>query len=136
MKSLTMAFAAMAALAAAAPAFAHPDDDRGGYQQGNDWQDQGGDYDAFQVQYAHDIDGLRHGLNDGSLTRYQASVYFRELQDIRRAAYYSEQRGGYDDGYIQRRLEILHVRMHQTHERGHERQRYQSYYDQGDFYRR
>lgn len=138
MKHLLMTFAAAAALATSGAAIAHPDDDyRGAYQQGSDWQDQGGgDYDAFQAQYAHDIEGIRHGLSDGSLSRYQASVYYRELQNIRRDAYYSEQRGSYDDRYIQRRLEILHARMHQAHERGHERQSYYRSYDQGDYYRR
>lgn len=144
MKGLLMTLAAAAALATASQAFAHPDDDdqdsgysqRGGYGQGNDWQDQSGGYDYFQQQYQHDIQGIRHGLSDGSLSRYQASVYYQELQNIQRAAWISQQRGGYDDRYIQRRLELLHARMHQAHEGGHERQRYDSYYDQGDYYRR
>lgn len=144
MKGLLLTLAAVAALATAGQAMAHPDDEnengygRGGYySQGSDWQDRGGgDYNAFQAQYAHDIEGIRHGLSDGSLSRYQASVYYRELQNIQRAAWYSQQRGGYDDGYIQQRLEVLHARMHQAHERGHERQRYDWSYDQSGYYRR
>lgn len=145
MKGLLLTLTAAAALATAGQAVAHPYDEtyggyaQGGYySQGSDWQNQGGgDYVAFEAQYAHDIEGIRHGLSDGSFSRYQASVYYRELQDIRRAAWISEQRGGYDDGHIQRRLETLHARMHQAHERGHERQRYDyGYDDQGGYYNR
>ncbi len=123
MKRILMTLAAVATLATASQAMAHPDDhDEDGYQNGSDWNNRGGDYNSFQAQYQHDIEGIQHGLNDGSLSRYQASVYFRELQDIRRAAYYSQSRGGYDNRYIQRRLEVLHARMHQAHDRGHDRQ--------------
>ncbi len=133
MKRILMTLAAVATLAGASQAMAHPDDqDEGSYQNGSDWSNRGSGYNAFEAQYAHDIDGIRHGVSDGSFSRYQASVYFRELQDIRRVAYYSQTRGGYDNGYIQRRLEVLHARMHQAHDRGHDRQdRYYGGYGNG-----
>lgn len=91
-----------------------------GYAQDDDWINGGDSYDEFQQEYHHILQGIRHGLSDGSFTRYEAAQFYRELQDIRVSAYYAE--AGWDDSSdeIQARLERLHERMHEIHDRRHD----------------
>ena len=114
MKTLLLGLAAAASLAIAAPAFAHDHDD-------NDevWAAQS--YGDFNQQYRHIWQGIQHGTGDGSYNSYQARQYFRELQGIRARADWMNQRGYYDPRDIEARLDRLHGRMHDAHERGHER---------------
>ena len=92
----------------------------GGYSQDDSWNNGGDTYSEFQEEYEHILQGIRHGLGDGSFSRYEASQFYRELQSIRASAYYA-QRGWDDRGdYIQARLERLHERMHNAHERRHD----------------
>ena len=125
MKRLLIALAATTVLAAGGVASAHdfPGQNEGGYDQDEDWNNGGSDYSQFQQEYDHITQGIQHGLSDGSYTRYQAAQYYRELQNIRRWAYYQQENGDYDSGQTQARLERLHERMHRAHARGHQRQR-------------
>lgn len=95
-----------------------------GYGGGSDWNNARAGYSRFEQQYRHDIDGIRHGLSDGSFSRSQANNFYRELEGIRRDAYRSQRYGNYQDGYIQARMARLHQRMHLRHERDHERNAY------------
>lgn len=123
MKRVLMALAATAALAIAGSAQAHTEfhvQIGGGYAEDNGWNNGGDSYDEFQEEYQHILQGIRHGLNDGSFSRYEASQFYRELQSIRVSAYYAQ--NGWDDrgDYVQARLERLHERMHIIHERRHQ----------------
>lgn len=100
----------------------------GGYGQNNDWNQNRG-YSGFDRQQRHTIDGIRHGLSDGTYTRSRANEFYRELQSIRRAAYLSQQYGNYRHDYIQARMARLHQRMHVKHERSHDRNDGYSGYD-------
>lgn len=101
----------------------------GGY--GGDWNDGRGGYALFDQEYRHTIDGIRHGLSDGSLSRWEADRYYRELQGIRFDAMRSMRYGNYNYAYIQARMERLHERMHLRHERNHER--YDGYGSYGNY---
>jgi len=135
MKKLVWGLLACAALTTTgtASAFQHGGHG-GGYHQDDDdddWNDGRYNYAAFHQDYRHTMDGIRHGLRDGSYSRAQASRFYRELQNIRRAAYYAEQSGHYQGHYVQSQMERLHARMHRRHDRGHERQDGYSQYDRG-----
>ena len=132
MKPIMIALAAALAFGVAGSAAAHPGEESEEYGQQNDWNDDVGDYDAFQRQYAHIMDGIRHGASDGSYTRYQAENFYRDLQSIRYQAYSGARQGNYNSYYIARRLEQLHRRMHDAHERGHDR--LNRYYNNDDGY--
>ena len=119
MKRLLIALAAATACVSGA-AQAHTESHvqiGGGYAQDDDWNNGGDSYDEFQAEYQHILQGIRHGLSDGTFNRYEASQFYRELQNIRLSAYYA--RDGWDDSgdEIQARLEQLHERMHIIHER-------------------
>lgn len=124
MKKLVMALVASAALATAGTASAYQPVGHGGahHQDDDDWNDGGYDYAAFQLDYRHTMEGIRHGIRDRSYTRSQANQFYRELQSIRRAAYFAEQNDDYRGDYVQSRMERLHARMHRRHDRGHDRQ--------------
>ena len=127
MNKLLMVIAAGAALGTAGTATAQYSGQGyygqygGGYSQNNDWNYRNRGFAAFERQYRHTIDGIRHGLSDGTFTRSRANEFYRELQSIRRAAYLSQQYGNYRHGYIQARMARLHQRMHVRHDRAHDR---------------
>ncbi len=128
MRKLLVIAAAIAALGCAGAANAQYPGQYGyqgqygsGYGRGSDWNSGRASYSRFEQQYRHDIDGIRHGLSDGSFSRWQANAFFRELEGIRRDAYRSMRYGNYRDGYIQARMARLHQRMHLRHETNHER---------------
>jgi hypothetical protein len=105
----------------------------GGYSGVSDWN-YGSRYSLFDREYRHTIEGIRHGLSDGSFTRWQADRFYRELESIRYDAMRSMRYGNYNDDYIQARMERLHQRMHFRHERNHERyDGYGSYGGYGDY---
>ena len=128
MNKLLMVIAAGAALGTAGMAsaqysgqYGYPSQYGGGYNQNYDWNVQNRSYVSFERQYRHTIDGIRHGLSDGTFTRSRANEFYRELQSIRRAAYLSQQYGNYRHDYVQARMARLHERMHIKHERSHTR---------------
>lgn len=94
---------------------------RGGYSGASDWSYGRGRYALFDREYRHTIDGIRHGLSDGTFSRRQADRFYRELESIRFDAMRSMRYGNYQDDYIQARMVRLHERMHFKHERNHER---------------
>ena len=100
----------------------------GGYSGRSDWNYGRGNYAIFERQYRHEIEGIRHGLSDGTFSRWQADNFYRELESIRRDAYRSQRYGNYQDSYIQARMARLHERMHLKHERNHERNDAYGYY--------
>ena len=113
MKNLLMALLAASAVAAAAPALAHGDDND------NAWD--ASSYSDFSQQYHHIWYGIQHGMSDGSYTPWQARQFFRQLQSIRARADWEERSGDYNSGDIEARLARLHYQMHVAHARGHER---------------
>ncbi len=115
MKHILLTLLAASSLAAAAPALAHGDDN------GDDeaWTAQS--YGDFSGLYDHIMQGIRHGISDGSYTRWQARRFYRQLQQIRQRADWEQRNGDYDVQDIQYRLQRLHDVMHVAHERGHER---------------
>ena len=129
MKRLLIAAAALAASVGGLPAAAHAQYQYGGGhdQSDDDWNNGGNTYDEFQAEYQHVVQVIRHGMSDGTISRYQAQRYYRELQSIGRAAYYAQRYGDYEGGEVQQRLERLHDRVDARHERAHERQ--DRYYD-------
>ena len=95
----------------------------GGAYDGYDGWNNGGDtYAEFQQEYQYVLGVIQHGLRDGTIPRYQAQQYYRELQSIRRAAYYDQLQGGYEGDYVQERLERLHARVDARHDDNHDRQ--------------
>lgn len=122
MKKLLLMIAAGTALGTAASTSAqYSGQYGGGYRQGNDWNVRNGGYSRFEQQYRHTIQGIQHGLNDGTFSRSRANEFYRELQGIRWDAYRAQQYGNYRDDYVQARLARLHERMHQKHDRNHAR---------------
>lgn len=122
MKKLLMIIAAGTALGTAATASAqYAGQYGGGYRQSNDWNARNSGYSRFDQQYRHTIEGIQHGLNDGTYSRSRANEFFRELQSIRRDAYRAQQYGNYRDDYVQARMARLHERMHNKHDRNHAR---------------
>ncbi len=91
----------------------------GGYQGSSDWNYGRGRSALFEREYQHTIEGIRHGLSDGTFSRSQANRFYRELESIRYDALRSMRYGNYQDAYIQARLGQLHQRMHFKHERNH-----------------
>lgn len=100
---------------------------------GDDWSNGGNSYAEFNQEYQHILDGIQHGLSDGSYTHRQAQWFYRSMQQIRARANWMERSGRYDPQDIQDRLERLHNMMHAAHERGHQ---LQDRYGYGGDYRR
>lgn len=108
--------------------------DNGGYSSRGDWNDRRSSFALFEQEYRHTIEGIRHGLRDGTFSRWQADRFYRELESIRYYALRSMRSGGYQNRYIQARLEQLHERMHFRHEMNHEREdEYGSYGSYGRY---
>lgn len=108
MNKLLMVIAAGAALGTAAMASAqysgqyrYPGQYGGGYSENGDWN-QNRSYADFDREYRHTIDGIRHGLSDGTFSPSRANDFYRELQSIRRAAYSSQQYGNYRNDTFRR----------------------------------
>ncbi len=93
----------------------------GGYSGSSDWDQGRARYALFEREYRHTIDGIRHGLSDGTFSRRQADRFYRELESIRYNALQSMRYGNYQDRYIQARMVRLHQLMHFKHGRNHER---------------
>ena len=105
-----------------------------GYAGVSDWDYDDGRYALFEREYRHTIDGIRHGLSDGTFSRWQADRFYRELEGIRYDAMRSMRYGNYQDRFIQARMARLHARMHFKHERNHERyDGYGSYGNYGEY---
>jgi opacity protein-like surface antigen len=102
-----------------------------GYAGVSDWDYDDGRYALFEREYRHTIDGIRHGLSDGTFSRWQADRFYRELEGIRYDAMRSMRYGNYQDRFIQARMARLHARMHFKHERNHER--YDGYGSYGNY---
>ncbi|MDP9424299.1 MAG: hypothetical protein M3Q19_15965 [Pseudomonadota bacterium] len=94
----------------------------GGYSGGSDWNNGRGGYGLFEREYRHTIEGIRHGLSDGTYSRRQADRFYRELENIRYDAMRSMRYGSYRDDFIRARMTRLHQRMHFKHDRNHDRQ--------------
>lgn len=133
MKKLILIIGAGAAVAIAGPASAqYSGQYGGGYRQTNDWNNRSQGFGQFDQQYRHTMQGIRHGLNDGTYSRSRANEFFRELQSIRRDAYRAQQYGNYRDDYVQVRMARLHERMHRKHDRAHERNDRYGQFDRGN----
>lgn len=103
----------------------------GGYSGGSDWNQSRGSYSQFQREYRHTLEGIRHGLSDGTFSRRQANRFYRELEGIRYDAFVAMRYGHYQDRYIQARMAQLHERMHFKHDRNHAR--YDGYGSYGNY---
>ncbi len=122
MNRILMVIAAGAALGAASTANAqYSGRYSGGYSNNSDWNYRGRSYASFERDYRHTMEGIRHGLSDGTYSRSRANQYYRELQNIRRAAYHAQRYGNYRSANIQARMARLHERMQRKHERNHDR---------------
>ena len=121
MKHLLFTLVAAVAVAGLVPslASAHPGE---ADEYVSDWDNGGRSYADFNTEYRHIVEGIQHGVNDGSYSRYEAEGFYRQMQRIRQRAYYQQVRGYYDPEWTQSALTSLHGRMHAAHERGHERQ--------------
>ena len=84
MKKLFIALLASTALLAAAPAVAsaHENGYGGYYNNGNDWDRDGG-YNSFRQEFDHLYQGVQHGLSDGSINRWQARRFYDAISDAR-----------------------------------------------------
>jgi opacity protein-like surface antigen len=106
----------------------------GGYSGNSDWNQGRRGYSQFDREYRHTIEGIRHGLSDGTFSPAQANRFYRELQSIRYDAMRSMRYGNYQDTYIQARMARLHQIMHFQHDRNHERyDGYGNYGNYGDY---
>ncbi len=85
------------------------------------WNNGGDTYAEFQQEAQHIERVIQHGLRDGTIPRFKAKQFYRELQSIRRAAYIDAQRGGFEGDYVQARLERLDAWVDATHDRNHDR---------------
>lgn len=85
-----------------------------------------GGYRNFDALYQHDLQGIQHGVSDGSYTRREARYFMSQLRNIRQRESYFRSRDGElspEEGRdIQVRLERLHEVMHEAHEDGHDMQ--------------
>lgn len=140
MKKLFMVAAAVAAFGTAGAANAQYAGQYGYGQYGgaysgrSDWNQGRARFALFEREYRHTMEGIRHGLSDGTFSRMQANRFYRELQSIRYEARRSMQYGSYQDRYIQARMARLHQIMHFKHERNHERfDGYGSYGNYGSY---
>ena len=119
---------ASAAMAMALPqsASAHERGQQGRY---SDWEDRDNDaYRRFFEELQHLDEGVEHGLNDGSIDPRDARQFDRAIGSAQQqlASYYRRQ--GYLNRWqvqdIQRRIEQIHVIMHEVHDDGHDTQDY------------
>lgn len=121
MKTLLLTlFVAAAAFNIGRPAVANAHLAEAANWQQDDWNNGGDSYAAFDQEYRHIWDGIRHGVNDGSYTPREADYFYQQLQAIRVRADWQARRGFYDGDQIQTWLEHLHDRMHTAHQRGHD----------------
>lgn len=121
MKRLLITLMATAAVAGLVPsiASAHPGESD---EHVSDGDNGGRSYADFNAEFRHIVEGIQHGVSDGSYSPYEADGFYRQMQRIRQRAYYQQVRGYYDPDWTQNALASLHDRMHAAHERGHERQ--------------
>lgn len=122
MKLLIIALVAGSALAAAAPASAQRHNE-GRYDQGrySDWEDDARSRIVQQINHAYE--GIEHGLEDGSFTRWEARQFHEHIRELRRRLAYFQRNDGYLDRRerldLERRLQRLHDVMHEAHGDGH-----------------
>lgn len=124
--AMLLASAAIAAVGAPAMAQPHEHERQGQRQDQRQYGQYFGGYQSFEALYQHDLDGIRHGLSDGSYTRHEARYFLAQLRQIRQMEIYYRSRDGFLDrreGHdIQRRLKRLHDVMHKAHDDGHDAQ--------------
>lgn len=123
--SVLLASAAMA-LALPPSASAHERGQQGRY---DDWEDRDNDaYDRFYEELQHLDDGVEHGLNDGSIDRHDARQFDRAIGSVQQQLVYYYRKQGYLSRWqvqdMQRRIEQLHILMHDVHDDGHDAQDY------------
>jgi len=122
-KKLLMILAASAALGSAGTALADPGDNYGGWDRGHYWNNGGDNYGEFNSEYRHIQWEIRRGLNSGAISRWEASRFYRELDNARRDAFIQQRRGWGGGDYVQARLERLHQRLEMRLARGGDRYR-------------
>ncbi len=85
MRTVWLSLIASVAIAAGLPtvANAHPEEEPG---YSDDWNNGGGSYEEFSHEYQHIWNGIQHGLQDGSYSRWEANGFFRQMQAIRARA--------------------------------------------------
>lgn len=123
MRKFLFLAAAYATLAIAAPVSAH-ENEREHEQPSYSFDRSGGE---IRQEFDHLEQGIRHGLDDGSLNHWQARGFQQQIWQLRRLESYERyQNGGYLSEWQTRdlnsRLSRLHEVMHFEHEEGHERQ--------------
>jgi osmotically inducible lipoprotein OsmB len=77
-------------------------------------------YDDFNNDYRHIWALIRRGREDGSLSRYDADRYSRQLQQIRRRADYQQRTGRFDPEDIEAQLTSLRREVRWTRREGRE----------------
>ena len=131
MKTLLIAALAAGAALTAAPANAqqpyyadHGDWDRRGERERRD----PGYFGLFERDFGHINRGIRHGLSDGSFTRWEARQFRQELQRIqsRLDSFHDDDEflSPWEVRDIQRRINRLQHYMHIAHRGGHAEQQY------------
>ena len=133
MKKLLLTLVTIAAVSVGLPAVADAQLEEEANWQQDDWNNGGNSYAEFDQEYRHIWNGIRHGLGDGSYTPREANYFYRQMQNIRARADWQARSGYYDGGQIQAALEQLHDRMHNVHERGHDRQQQYYYGNRGGY---
>lgn len=122
MKTIILGLAAAAALAAAQPAAAQYNYD----SPRDSASDRGWSrYGEFSDEVAHVRQGIRHGLNDGSFARWEASQFWSDLRSIERLIWTFRSDGrisGWERRTVEQRFDRLHDAMHDAHDEGHERE--------------
>ena len=120
-------------LAAAAMALALPQSasahERGQQGRYSDWEDRDNDaYGRFFEELQHLDEGVEHGLNDGSIDPRDARQVDRAIGSVQQQLAYYYRRQGYLNRWqvqdIQRRIEQLHIIIHEVHDDGHDAQDY------------
>lgn len=129
MRKLLFLAGACAALAFAAPASAQDHDHGYGHDHDHEYGQAGYDRSGGQIRadFDHLEDGIRHGVQDGSLSGWQAHRLQDQIRQLRRREHYDrDQNGGYLAPWqyrdLQDRLARFHDFEHAKHEQGHERQ--------------
>ena len=88
-------FATAAITAFASPALAHAgdyDNDNDDVVASQNYSQYYGGYQNFDTLYQHEVQGIQHGLSDGSYTRREALYFMQQLRSIRQREIYYRQR--------------------------------------------
>lgn len=120
MKMIILGLAAAAALAAAGPAAAQYASD---YRPQGGWDRDWSRYGEFSDDVAHARQGIRHGMSDGSFTRWEAGQFWNDLRNIERLIWTFRGDGrlsGWERRRLEQRFDRLHEAMHEAHDEGHD----------------